>query len=59
MRQMMSKIDDVELQLLKLKAMLAPKSKATKAEIRAIEKGRREISKGQSISGSEFAKKLG
>jgi hypothetical protein len=59
MKQMISKIDDVELQLLKLKAMLVPKSKATKAEIKAIEQGKKEMAKGESISSREFLKKLG
>ena len=59
MKQVISRIDDVELQLLKLKAMLVPKAKATKAEIRAIEKARKEIAKGEFISGDEFVKMLG
>ena len=59
MKEVVSKLESVEVQIMKLKAMLLPKAKATKAELKAIEAGKKEISTGQWISGKELIKKMG
>ncbi len=59
MKMMLSKIGRVELELLWIKEKLLPKTKATKSEIRAIQEARKEIARGEWISGDEFIKQLG
>lgn len=53
MKHVISKQDSVEIQVMKPKAMLLPGVKPTKTEIRAMEKGRKEIARGERISGRD------
>ena len=59
MEQVMNKLDSVEVQIMKLKAMLLQKAKPTKAEIKAMEAGKKEIARGEWISSKDLIKKLG
>ncbi len=59
MEQVMNKLDSVEVQIMKLKAMLLQKAKPTKAEIKAMGAGKKEIARGEWISSKDLIKKLG
>ena len=59
MKEVIIKLDSMEIEILKLKATILPKEKATKRELNEIKKAKAEIVKGSWVSGRDLAKKLG
>lgn len=59
LKLVLEKLDSVQLELLRLRAMLLPEEEATAEEKKEIEAAKREIEKGSKISLEEFAKELG
>ncbi len=57
--EVMVKLESVEIQIMKLKAMLLTKSKPTKSEIKAIEEAKKEIAKGKWVTGNRLFDKQG
>jgi len=55
----LDKLDNVKLELLRLRAALLPEEEATNQEKEEIKKARLEISKGSKINLQEFVKELG
>ena len=55
---MLDKLDEVKLELLRLRAMLLPEEEATEEEKKEIENARKEIAKGSKISLEEIVKEL-
>lgn len=58
MKEVISKLDSVELELLRLKAMLLPKIKVSKKELNEIKRLKVEIAAGSWVSGRELINKL-
>lgn len=58
LKLVLDKLDDLELELLRLRAQLLPKEKMTKRLKRIMEEAEREIRLGNYITGSELIKKL-
>lgn len=54
---LLKKLDSVELELIKLKAMLLPVEKLSKRESRELENAEEEIKKGRWISGRRLIKR--
>jgi len=54
----LDKLDEVKLELLKLRAMLLPEEEATEEEKKEIENARKEITKGSKISLQDLVKEL-
>ena len=54
----LDKLDDVKLELLRLRALLLPEDEATEDEKKEIEAATKEIAKGSKISLDELAKEL-
>jgi hypothetical protein len=54
----LDKLDEVKLELLKLRAMLLPEEEATEEEKKEIENARKEITKGSKISIQDLVKEL-
>ena len=52
-------LDDVKLELLRLRAALLPEERVTASERKRIEQGRREIEKGRYVTLSQLRKELG
>lgn len=59
MKEVIIKLDSVEIEILKLKALILPKVKATRKELKELKAAKTEISKGSWISGRDLIKKLG
>ena len=58
LKQVLDKLDDVKLELLRLRAMLLPEEEATEEEKKEIEAARKEIAKGSKVDLDEFVKEL-
>ena len=58
LKQVLDKLDDVKLELLRLRAMLLPEEEASEEEKQEIEAARKEIAKGSKVDLDEFAKDL-
>lgn len=58
LKHVLKKLDDIELELVRLRAQLLPKEKMTKRLKRAMEEAEKEIRAGNYITGSELIKKL-
>jgi len=58
LRHVLVELGDMELQLLKLKSKLLPRTKATKKELAAMEAAERDIERGLGIQGGDFVKEL-
>ena len=58
MVKIVKKLDEVQLDILWLKAQLLPTEKVSKKERAEIERAKKEIAKGQWISGDELIKQL-
>lgn len=54
----LEKLDSVQLELLRLRAMLLPEEDVTEEEKNKLEAARKEIAKGQKISLDELVKEL-
>jgi len=50
MRKVITKLDNVQLELLRLRAALLPEERVTPRERKLIEKGQREIRKGRYVT---------
>jgi hypothetical protein len=59
LRKVVTKLDDVKLELLRLRAALLPEERMTPQERRLIELGRRDIKKGRYVTLSQLRKELG
>lgn len=59
LRKVITKLDDMKLELLRLRAALLPQEHATAKERKVIEQGRREIQKGHYVTLSQFQKEIG
>jgi hypothetical protein len=59
LRKVVTKLDDVKLELLRLRAALLPEERMTPQERRVIELGRRDIKKGRYVTLSQLRKELG
>ena len=58
LKQVLDKLDDVKLELLRLRAMLLPEEEASEEEKKEIEAARKEIAKGSKVDLDEFVKEL-
>jgi hypothetical protein len=59
LRKVITKLDDVEIELLRLRAALLPEERITVRERKLIEQGRREIEKGRYVALGQLRKELG
>ena len=59
LREIITKLDDVKMELLRLRAALLPAERVTAGERRLIERGRREIEKGHYVTLGQLRKELG
>jgi hypothetical protein len=59
LRKVITKLDDVKLELLRLRAALLPEERATAEERKLIELGRREIEKSRYVTLAQLRKELG
>jgi len=59
LRKVITKLDDVKLELLRLRVSLLPEERVTARERRRIELGRREIEKGRYVTLGQLRKELG
>ena len=57
-RRIITKLDDVQLELLRLRAALLPEERVPLREEKLIEQGRREIAKGQYITLAQLRKEF-
>jgi hypothetical protein len=57
-RKVITKLDDVQLELLRLRAALLPEERATARERKLIAQGRREIGKGQYVTLAQLRKEF-
>ena len=59
LRKVITKLDDVKIELLRLRAALLPEQRATAKEKRMIRHGRLEIEKGHYVTLGQLRKELG
>jgi hypothetical protein len=59
LRKVITKLDDVKIELLRLRAALLPEEQITAGERKLIEQGRREIEKGRYVTLGQLRKELG
>jgi len=59
LRKVITKLDDVKIELLRLRAALLPEERVTARERRQIEQGRVEIEKGRYVTLGQLRKELG
>ena len=57
-RKVITKLDDVQIELLRLRAALLPEERVTARERKFIEQGRREIRKGQYVTFTQLRKEF-
>jgi hypothetical protein len=58
LKVVLDKLDNVKLELLRLRAMLLPEEEASEEERREIEAARKEIAKGSEVKLDELVKEL-
>jgi hypothetical protein len=58
-RKVITKLDDVKIELLRLRADLLPEERPTRSEKRQIAQGRREIEKGSFVTLAQLRKEVG
>ena len=58
LKQVLDKLDDVKLELLRLRAILLPEEAASEEEKKEVEAARKEIAKGSKVDLDEFIKEL-
>ena len=58
LKQVLDKLDDVKLELLRLRAMLLPEEEASEEEKKEIQAARKEIAKGSKVDLDDFVKEL-
>ncbi len=59
LKLVLAKLDSVQLEILRLRAMLLPEEKATDEEKRQIKAAKDEIGKGSKVQLEDFVKELG
>jgi len=59
LRKVITKLDDVKIELLRLRAALLPEERVTVRERKLIEHGRREIEKGRYVTLTQLRKEHG
>jgi hypothetical protein len=59
LRKVISKLDDVKIELIRLRAALLPEERVTARERKLIEQGRREIENGRYVALGQLRKELG
>ena len=59
LRRVITKLEDVQMELLRLRAQLLPDERPTIGERRQIAHGRRQIRRGQSVGLGQLRKELG
>jgi hypothetical protein len=59
LRKVITKLDDVKIELLRLRAALLPEERLTLKERKLIEQGRLEIEKGRYVTLGQLRKELG
>ena len=59
LRRVISKLDDVKIELIRLRAALLPEERVTARERKLIEQGRREIENGRYVTLGQLRKELG
>ncbi len=59
LRKVITKLDDVKTELLRLRAALLPEERVTAGERKLIEQGRREIEKGRYFTLAQLRKEFG
>jgi hypothetical protein len=58
LKQVLNKLDDVKLELLRLRAMLLPEEEASEEDKKEIGAARKEIAKGSKVDLDDFVKEL-
>ena len=58
LKLVLDKLDNVKLELLRLRAMLLPEEEASEEEKKEIEAARKEIAKGSKVDLDDFVKEL-
>ena len=59
LKMVLAKFDSVELEILRLRAMLLPEEEATAEEKKEIKQAKEEIEKGSKIKLEDFVRELG
>jgi len=59
LRKVITKLDDVKIELLRLRAALLPEERVTASERRMIRQGRLEIKNGRYVTIGQLRKELG
>jgi hypothetical protein len=59
LRKVITKLDDVKIELIRLRAALLPEERVTGRERKLIEKRRREIEKGSYVTLGQLRRELG
>ena len=59
LRKVITKLDDVKMELLRLRAELLPEERPTSSERKQINQGRREIARRRYVTLSQLKKELG
>lgn len=59
LRKVITKLDDVKIELLRLRAALLPEERVTASERKLIRQGRSEIEKGRYVTLSQLRKEIG
>ena len=59
LRKVITKLDDVKIELLRLRAALLPEERVTARERKLIRQGRLEVQKGRYVTLSQLRKELG
>lgn len=59
LKMVLEKLDSVQLEILRLRAMLLPQEEATVEEKKQIKAAKKEIEKGSKVKLGDFVKELG
>ena len=59
LRKVITKLDDVKIELLRLRADLLPEEQPTSSERRQIDLGRREVERGKFVTLAQLRKEVG
>ena len=59
LHKVITKLDDVKIELLRLRAALLPEERPTASEKRQIDQGRREIERGRFVTLAQLRKEVG
>jgi len=59
LRKVITKLDDVKLEILRLRAALLPEERVTASERRLIQQGRKDIEKGHYVTLGQLRKEFG